>query len=89
MRCVGGFSLALGAGILFVIAPSGAGAREALIVAALSGVMSEGEALGVAVVSRMLFTVGDIGLAGMAAVSAVRLMRREPPTEDTGQVEGS
>jgi hypothetical protein len=80
LRCLGGFSLALGAGILFVIAPSGAGAREALIVAALSGVMSEGEALGVAVVSRMLFTLADIGLAAVAAVSAVRLLRRERQT---------
>jgi glycosyltransferase 2 family protein len=76
VRCLGGFSLALGAGVVFVIAPSGAGAREALIVAALAGVMSEGRALGVAVVSRMLFTVVDILLAGAAAISAWRIVRR-------------
>jgi hypothetical protein len=38
--------------------------------------MSEGRALGVAVVSRMLFTVVDILLAGAAAISAWRVLQR-------------
>ncbi|WP_270886433.1 lysylphosphatidylglycerol synthase transmembrane domain-containing protein [Pedococcus sp. 5OH_020] len=85
LRCLGGFALALGAGIVFIVAPSGAGAREALIVAALGGVMTEGQALGVAVVSRMLFTLVDILLAGLAAASAWRLLRRTaaPPGAPT------
>jgi glycosyltransferase 2 family protein len=78
LRCLGGFALALGAGVVFIVAPSGAGAREALIVAALAGVMPEGEALGVAVVSRMIFTIVDIAMAGAAALSAWRLLRRHP-----------
>lgn len=77
LRCLGGFALALGAGIVFVVAPSGAGLREVLVVATLAGVMNRGEALGVAVVSRMLFTVADIALAGLAALSAWRLLRPE------------
>ncbi|WP_175442402.1 lysylphosphatidylglycerol synthase transmembrane domain-containing protein [Humibacillus sp. DSM 29435] len=85
VRCLSGFALALGAGIVFIVAPSGAGAREALIVGALAGVMSRGEALGVAVVSRMLFTVADIALAGVAALSALRVLRHgASPT--TGEV---
>lgn len=79
IRSVSGFALALGAGILFVVAPSGAGAREALIVGALAGVMSQGEALGVAVVSRMLFTAADILLAIVAAVAARRLLTTLAP----------
>ena len=75
LRCLGGFALALGGGIVFVVAPSGAGAREALIVGALAGVMAEGEALGVAVVSRMLFTVADVVLAVAAALSGWWLLR--------------
>ena len=75
LRCLGGFALALGGGIVFVVAPSGAGAREALIVAALAGVMAEGEALGVAVVSRMLFTLADVMLAVAAALSGWWLLR--------------
>lgn len=76
VRCLGGFALALTAGVLFFVAPSGAGIREGLIVAALAGVMSEGEALGIAVVSRMIFTVVDVLAAGVAALSATRLLGR-------------
>lgn len=87
LRCLGGFALALGAGVVFIVAPSGAGAREALIVAALDGVMPHGQALGVAVVSRMLFTVADIALAGGAALSAWRILRgnvgSEPEPSET------
>ncbi len=88
LRCLGGFALALGAGIVFIVAPSGAGAREALIVAALGGVMTEGQALGVAVVSRMLFTVVDVLLAGLAAVSAWRLLRGDRGTPDQAPSDG-
>ena len=83
LRCLGGFALALTAGVLFVVAPSGAGVREGLIVAALAGVMSRGEALGLAVVSRMLFTVTDVLLAGVAALSAVAYMRRRRAAEES------
>jgi hypothetical protein len=63
------------------VAPSGAGAREALIVAALAGVMDEGQALGVAVVSRMLFTLTDLVMAGAAAASALWVLRHHSHTE--------
>jgi uncharacterized membrane protein YbhN (UPF0104 family) len=75
-RCVGGFALAMAAGVLFVFAPSGAGVREALIVAALAPVMSTGEALGIAVVSRALFIAADVISAGGAAASGLRNLRR-------------
>jgi uncharacterized membrane protein YbhN (UPF0104 family) len=80
LRCLGGFALAMGAGLVIVVAPSGAGVREAIIVSALAGVMASGEALGIAVVSRMVFIVTDIALAGGAALSAWRLLRRSRPT---------
>jgi hypothetical protein len=78
LRCLGGFALAMGAGLVIVVAPSGAGVREAIIVSALAGVMASGEALGIAVVSRMVFIVTDIALAGGAALSAWRRLRRRP-----------
>jgi hypothetical protein len=71
-RCVGGFALAMAAGVLFVVVPSGAGVREALIVAALAPVMSSGQALGIAVVSRGVFILVDLLSAGVAALSAWR-----------------
>lgn len=77
-RCIGGFALAMAAGVLFVVAPSGTGVREIVIVAALSPVMPTAEALGVAVVSRALFVVADVGSAGAAALSGWRSLRRTP-----------
>ena len=83
VRCIGGFSLAMAAGVVFVVAPSGAGVREALIVAALAPVMTTGEALGIAVVSRALFILADVGSAGAAALSGARRVRSvaAPPAE--------
>jgi uncharacterized membrane protein YbhN (UPF0104 family) len=77
-RCIGGFALAMAAGVVFVFAPSGAGVREALIVAALSPVMTPGQALGIAVVSRALFILADVGSAGAAALSGARRLRAAP-----------
>ena len=74
-RCIGGLALAITAGVLFVVVPSGAGVREAFIVAALSPVMSTGEALGIAVVSRGLFIINDVLTAGIAALSSLRKFR--------------
>jgi glycosyltransferase 2 family protein len=88
-RCIGGFALAMAAGVVFVFAPSGAGVREALIVAALSPVMTPGEALGIAVVSRALFILADVGSAGAAALSGARRMRGTPaaaPATDPAEV---
>jgi hypothetical protein len=78
-RCIGGFALAMAAGVLFVVAPSGTGVREIVIVAALAPVMPPAEALGIAVVSRALFVIADVGSAGLAAVSGWHRLRREPP----------
>lgn len=75
-RCIGGFALAMAAGVLFIFAPSGAGVREALIVSALAPVMSTGEALGIAVVSRAIFILADVLSAGGAAISGMRELRR-------------
>ena len=90
VRCVGGFALAMAAGVLFVVAPSGTGVREIVIVAALAPVMPTSEALGVAVASRALFVIADVGSAGVAAVSGWRSLRRVPQqdAEKTGPGDG-
>lgn len=80
-RCIGGFALAMAAGVLFVFAPSGAGVREALIVSALAPVMSTGEALGIAVVSRAIFILADVLSAGGAALSGMRELRKSKAAE--------
>ena len=62
------FALAWCVGFVAFISPAGAGAREAALVLMLSGVMSPGRALLVAVVSRVLMSGADLGLAGVAIV---------------------
>lgn len=64
--CVGAFSVAWVVGFVTFISPAGAGAREAALVLMLSGVLSPGRALLVAIVSRVLMTASDLGLAGGA-----------------------
>ncbi len=66
--CVTAFSLAWCVGFVTFISPAGAGAREAALVLMLSGVLSPGRALLVAVVSRVLMTAADLSLAGLASI---------------------
>jgi uncharacterized membrane protein YbhN (UPF0104 family) len=80
---VGGFALAWSAGFLVVLAPAGAGVREVLLVATLAAVLSVGAATTVALVSRVLMTVGDLVLAGVAGWFAGK--RPGPLTPDTSQ----
>ncbi len=63
---VGAFSLAGVAGLLAIPVPAGAGVREAVLVVALSPVLPVGQALVLALVSRVLLTVSDLLVAGVA-----------------------
>jgi glycosyltransferase 2 family protein len=76
LRCVGAFALGLTAGQLAFLSPSGLGVREAIIAAALLPYVPAGVALGMALASRMVFTVGDLAAAGLAALSGLRASRR-------------
>ncbi|PPK97781.1 hypothetical protein CLV92_103316 [Kineococcus xinjiangensis] len=71
---VGGYALAWVVGFLVLIAPAGAGAREAALVAVLTagaaGALGGGGALVVALLSRVLLTVADLLLAGAALLGA-------------------
>lgn len=57
---VGAYALAWTAGFVVVLAPAGAGVRELALVLALSPVLPRGAALALAVLSRVLMTVGDL-----------------------------
>jgi uncharacterized membrane protein YbhN (UPF0104 family) len=71
--CFAGVALAMTAGFVIVVAPSGIGVREAVLVAALAPVLTSSAALAVALVLRLLFTLGD--LVAAAAVTPVRIGR--------------
>jgi hypothetical protein len=91
LRCIGAFALAMTVGLFAFLSPSGFGVREAVLVAALAPFLTHaggvGAALGIAVMSRLLFTIADLLAAGGAAVSAMWQMRRantsDPAVDDT------
>jgi hypothetical protein len=69
---VGAFALASVAGLLALPVPAGAVVREAVLVVALSPVLPLGSALLLALVSRVLLTVGDLAAATSAAGRGAR-----------------
>ena len=64
LLATGGYALAWVVGFLVVIAPSGAGVREAMLVLALAPALPAGEAIAVALLSRVVMTIGDLLWAG-------------------------
>ena len=75
---VGAYALAWTAGFLFVVAPAGAGVREVALVAALAPVLDRAGALAVAVLSRVLMTLGDLVWAALAAAGTAGRALRAP-----------
>lgn len=78
----GGYALAWTAGFLFVVAPAGAGVREAVLVLALAGIADRPAALAVALLSRGVQTLGDVVWAAVGAAL------RQKPTEPVGAPAG-
>jgi glycosyltransferase 2 family protein len=75
VQSTGAFAGAWCIGFLLVVAPAGAGAREATLILLLSSVLSAPQATVVSIVSRLLSILGDLAWGG-AAVLAER--RRRP-----------
>jgi len=64
---VGAYCVAATLGMLFVIAPAGAGVREMLLIVGLASVLSSGGATAVAVLSRLVVMLGDVAAAATGA----------------------
>jgi uncharacterized membrane protein YbhN (UPF0104 family) len=77
LLCIGAQALGMTAGMLAFFLPSGLGAREAVLVGALALTLTTGQATTLAVGSRIMFTLGDLALAGLAALAAVRQRPKE------------
>jgi hypothetical protein len=69
---LGGYAFAWCVGFVIVFAPAGAGARDALLILALSPLIGRQPALAVAVVSRAVNTISDLLVAGVAAATRGR-----------------
>ncbi len=65
--CVGTMGIAMLAGLVFFLLPSGVGARELVIIVALTPLVGAGAATAYAAVSRVMFIVADLATAGSAA----------------------
>jgi uncharacterized membrane protein YbhN (UPF0104 family) len=68
------FALAWVAGFLVVVAPAGAGVREAVLVVGFAAFLPAGQLLTMAVLSRVLLILADVLLA--AAVAGAALVRK-------------
>jgi uncharacterized membrane protein YbhN (UPF0104 family) len=68
--------VAMTAGLVAFVLPSGIGAREVVIVGALAAVLPYGQALALAVVSRVMFTVVELTSAAVATLGARLSTRR-------------
>lgn len=73
---VGAMALAMISGLFFFLLPSGAGIRETILVAALAPWVGTGRAIAYAAISRVFMTIGDLLMAGGAALLAVYENRR-------------
>lgn len=78
--------LAFTAGLLAFVLPSGVGVREAVLIGLLATLMSTAEASAISLVSRGMFTAGDLLMAGAAAVVAT-IMRRRLHNDDLRMAE--
>ncbi|MGQ7387952.1 hypothetical protein ACTGWU_10765, partial [Streptococcus suis] len=76
LLCIGTMALAMVVGLVAFLLPSGIGAREFIIVAALSPIVGVGPATAYAAVSRLMFVAADLLTAGGAAAIAADARRR-------------
>jgi uncharacterized membrane protein YbhN (UPF0104 family) len=79
LLATGAYAVAWVVGFLIVFVPAGAGAREAALVLVLGPTLGHGDALALALVSRVLMLAGDLVTVGVAVVSARIYARRSTP----------
>lgn len=70
LLCTGAIAIGLNAGLLLFLLPSGAGLRDVVVAAVLATTLGPVRAAAFAVVSRLMFTVGDVTAAAVAALLA-------------------
>jgi uncharacterized membrane protein YbhN (UPF0104 family) len=78
LQCTGAFAVAFASGPLLLVVPAGAGVREAALLLLLGPTITAPRAAVVAVVSRLLFIVGDLAWAGAAALADRRARQPDP-----------
>jgi uncharacterized membrane protein YbhN (UPF0104 family) len=87
LLAAGGYALAFSVSTLLIVFPGGIGAREVVLVAALTTVLSPGSAVAIALVVRVVTTASDlawggIGLAAGRLAASRRAVRTARPSEE-------
>ena len=72
LQCTGAFAAAFAGGLVLVLAPAGVGVREAALLVLLGPTITAPRAAVIAVVSRLLFIVGDLAWAATAVLAQGR-----------------
>lgn len=84
MWCIGACAIAVSLGMFFPT-PSGVGGREAVLAALIAPILTGDDAFGVAIgiafVSRAIFTVAEVIGAGLAALTDLRGVRRRTASQ--------
>jgi hypothetical protein len=89
LLCAGATGLGMTAGLFAFFLPSGLGVREAVLVAALATAVTTAQATALAVSSRIMFTLADLSMAGLAALTAVVARSREHARTSPGNADSS
>ncbi len=82
----GAMAIGFTVGLVAFLLPSGLGAREAVLIGALTMLLTLPESVAMTVISRTMFTFTDLAAAGAAAI-AVLVMRRRLRAEGSFNVE--
>jgi hypothetical protein len=80
LLCTSAIAVGLNAGLVAFVLPSGAGLRDVVVAAVLATTLGPARAATFVLVSRVMFTVGDLAMAGGAAA----LARWRAPLPATG-----
>jgi glycosyltransferase 2 family protein len=86
---IGAYALATSAGLLLIVFPSGIGARELILVAALAPVMPRPTAIVIALMARVVTTVSDLAWGGTALALRRAARRGKHRRTSDGRAAGS
>jgi glycosyltransferase 2 family protein len=75
LLCTGGYALAFSVGLMLVVLPSGIGARDIILIAALTTLLPYGSASAIAIMTRLGTTVTDLGLGAVGIALGRRALR--------------
>jgi len=78
LLCIGGYALAFSAGLLLVVLPSGIGARDLILIAALAALLPYGSASAIAIMTRVGTTITDLTLGAVGIALGHRALRPRP-----------